>query len=148
MTDKKSKTVLDGFIKIVSKTNRKPNKLCVDQGREIYIKLMKKFLDDNDILIYSTYNEGKLTIGENFIWTLKSKIYKIMTANDSKSYLYYLDKLVNEYNNAYHRSICKKPIHADYSAFSEEFESNHKASKFKVDGRKTITKHKNIFSKG
>ena len=30
-----------------------------------------------------------------------------MTANDSKSYLKYFNKLVDEYNNAYHRSIGK-----------------------------------------
>ena len=30
-----------------------------------------------------------------------------MTANDSKSYLLYLNKLVGQYNNAYHHSINK-----------------------------------------
>ena len=123
MTDKKAKTVLDGSIKIMNETNRKPNKLCVDQGRETYNKLIKNVLDGNDILMYPTYTEGKSTIAENFIRTiLKSKTYKIMAANDSKSYLYYLEKLVDEYNNTYHRSIDKKPIHADYSALSEEVE--------------------------
>ena len=42
----------------------------------------------------------------------------------------------------------KKPIHADYSAFTEETESSHKAAKFKVGGRVSITKYKNSFSKG
>ena len=35
-----------------------------------------------------------------------------MTANDSKSYLPYLNKLVGQYNNTYHHSINKKPINA------------------------------------
>ena len=35
-----------------------------------------------------------------------------MRANDSKSYLGYLNKLVDQCNN----SIGKKPIHADYSS--------------------------------
>ena len=61
-------------------------------------------------------NEGKSVIAEKFIETLKSKIYKKMTANDSKSYLPYLNKLVDHYNNTYHHSIDKKPINADYSA--------------------------------
>ena len=34
---------------------------------------------------------------------MKDKIYKTMTANPSKFYL--LNKLVDEYNNNYHRSI-------------------------------------------
>ena len=33
-----------------------------------------------------------------------------MTGNDSKSCLRYLNKLVDEYNNTYQRSIGKKPI--------------------------------------
>ena len=44
-------------------------------------------LDNNYILMYSTHNEGKSVIAERFIETLKAKIYKIMTANESKSYL-------------------------------------------------------------
>ena len=32
-----------------------------------------------------------------------------MTGNDSKSYLDYLNKLVGEYKNTYHRCIGKKP---------------------------------------
>ena len=70
-----------------------------------------------------------------------------MTANDSKSYLVYLNKLVVEYNNIYHCSIGKKPINADYSALTEEIEMNLKSPKFKVGYRVKITKHKNIFSK-
>lgn len=42
----------------------------------------------------------------------------------------------------------KKPIHSDYSALSEETETNSKASKFKVGGRVRITKYRNIFIKG
>ena len=55
-----------------------------------------------------------------------------MTANDSKYYLSYLNKLVDQYNNTYRRSIGKKDVDVDYSALTEKIESNHKASKFKV----------------
>ena len=41
-----------------------------------------------------------------------------MTADDSKSYLSYLNKLVDQYNNTYHQSGNKKPINADYSALT------------------------------
>ena len=42
-----------------------------------------------------------------------------MTDNDSKSYLGYLNKLVDEYNDTDHFSTGKKPIHIDYSALLE-----------------------------
>ena len=70
-----------------------------------------------------------------------------MAANDRKSCLSYLNKLVDQYNNTYHHSIGKKPINADYSALNEKIETNLKAPKFKVNNRVRTTKYKNIFSK-
>ena len=72
LKDKKGKTVLNAFMEIVNESNRKPNKLWVDQGREFYNKLMQEWLHNNDILMYSTHNEGKSVIAERFIKTLKS----------------------------------------------------------------------------
>ena len=40
---------------------------------------MQKWLNDNNILMYSTHNEVKSVVAERFIRTLKGKIYK----NDS-----------------------------------------------------------------
>ena len=45
--------------------------------------------------MYSTYNEGKTVIVERFIRTLKYTIYKKETANESKSYLSYLNTLLH-----------------------------------------------------
>ena len=72
---KKGKTV-HAFIKTVNKSNCKPNKLWVDHGREFYNKFMQEWLDNNDILMYSTHNKGKSVIAERFIKTLRAKIYK------------------------------------------------------------------------
>ena len=55
---------------------RKPNKLWVDQGREFDNKLMQKWLNDSDILMYSMYDGGKSVVAKRFIKTLKGKIYK------------------------------------------------------------------------
>ena len=48
--------------------------------------------------MYSTHNEGKSVIIERFIRTLWAKN---MIVNNSKHYLKYLDKLVNQYINIY-----------------------------------------------
>ena len=109
---------------------------------------MQECLNNNDILMYSRHNEGKLIIAERFIKILKYKIYKKMTANDSKSYLSYLNKLVDQYSNTYHHTVNKRPINDDYSAFTEKIETNLKANeKFKVNDRVRITKYKNILVK-
>ena len=39
-----------------------------------------------------------------------------MIASASKSYLNYLNKLADQYNDTYHYSIGKKPINVQYSA--------------------------------
>ena len=59
-----------------------------------------------------------------------------------------MNKLVDQYNDTYHHSFDEKPFNADYSASTENFESNPKAPKLKVNDRVRITKYKNIISKG
>ena len=76
LKDKKDKTVLNAFIEILNESNRKPNKLWVEQGIEFYDKFMQEWLDNNDVLMYSTSNEGESVITERFIKPLKPKIYK------------------------------------------------------------------------
>ena len=45
---------------------------------------MQEWLDNNDILMYSTYNEGKSVIAKYFIKTLKAKIYLKMAPNEGQ----------------------------------------------------------------
>ena len=108
---------------------------------------MQTWLADNDILMYLTYNEGKPVVTERFTRILKRKIYKKMTTRNSCSYLGYLDRLVDEYNNTYHRSIGKSPIDADYSALTEEIETGYKTPKFEEGDRIKTTKLKNFLAK-
>ena len=47
---------------------------------------MKSFLQNNNIEMYSTYNEGKSVNAERFIRTLKNKIYQYMTSVSKNVY--------------------------------------------------------------
>ena len=51
---------------------------------------------DDDMSMYSTYNEAKSEISEIFVTILKVKIYKKMAANNSNSYRGYLDELIDK----------------------------------------------------
>ena len=55
---KKVETVLHGFIEIVNESTPKANKLWVDQRKVLYNNFIQKWLDDTDILMYSTHYEG------------------------------------------------------------------------------------------
>ena len=41
---------------------------------------MKEWLQDNDIEMYSTHNEGKSVIAKRFIRPLQNQMYKYMTS--------------------------------------------------------------------
>ena len=63
--------------------------------------------------MYSTNNEEKSAIAERTIRILKNKIYKYMTSVLKNVYIHKLDKIVNKYNNIYHRNIFAKYIIPD-----------------------------------
>ena len=87
----------------------------------------------NDIEIYSTYSEGKSVVPEGFIRTLKSKIFKHMTAISKNIYFDALDDIVNKYNNTVHRTIKMKPIDVTSNSYAEYNEdSNKKDPTFKI----------------
>ena len=77
--------------KILSDSNRKPNKIWTDQGSEFYNNSFKNFLKINNIEMYSTYNEGKSVVAEGFIRMPKSNIFKRMTASSKNVYFDVLD---------------------------------------------------------
>ena len=74
LKNKKGVSIVKAFQSILKQSNRKPNKIWVDKGSEFYNAYFKKWLRDNDIVMYSTHNEGKSVVAERFIRTLKSKI--------------------------------------------------------------------------
>ena len=76
---KKGVSIVNAFQSILNKSNRKPNKIWVDKGREFYNRSLKSWLEKNDIEMYSTHNEGKSVVAGRFIRTIKNKIYKHTT---------------------------------------------------------------------
>ena len=148
LKDKKGIIIVNAFDKITKQSERKPNKIWVDQGSEFYNNVFKKWLSDNDIIMYSTYNEGKLVVAERFIRTLKNKLYKHMTATGKNIYYDVLDDAVNEYNNTKHSTIKMKPIDVKNNKRVYIEEHNEKRNIFKVGDRVRISKFKNIFTKG
>ena len=132
---KRGITIVNASQKIISK-EKKPNKIWVDQGGEIYNQLFKRFLKISNIEVYSTYNEGKSVVAERFNRTLKSKIFKHMKAVLKNVYFDVLDDIINKYNSTIHRTIKMKPIDFTSDSYAEYNEdSNEKDPKFKVSDR-------------
>ena len=149
LKDKKGTSIVKAFQSILKQSNKKPNKIWVDKGSEFYNAYFKKWLRDNNIVMYSTHNERKSVVAERFIRTLKSKIYKYMTSISKNVYIDKLDDIVDEYNNTYHTTIKMKPADVkDNTYINANKEINNKDPKFKVGDHVRISKYKNIFAKG
>ena len=86
-------------------------------------------------------------MAERIIRTLKSKIFKHMTAISRNVYFHVLDDIVNKYNNTVHRTIKMKSIDVKDKAYVDsKKEVNDKDSRIKVGDK--ISNYKNIFAKG
>ena len=120
--DKKGNSIVNAFKKIIWR-GRKPNKIWVDQGSELYNNSFKDFLKIMNIEMYSTYNEGKSVVAEIFIRTLKNKISEHMTATSKNVYFEVLDGIVNKYNNTVLRTIKIKPIEIT-NGYYDEYNEN------------------------
>ena len=117
------------------------------QRSEFYNNSFKKWLQDNDIVMYSTNNEGKSVIAERFIRILKNEIYNYITSMSKNAYIDKLNDIVKEYNNTYHTSIKMKPIDVKANPYIDfKKEINNKDSKFKVSDNVRTSKYKNIFA--
>ena len=106
-------------------------------GSEYHNELIKSWLQNNDIEMYSTYNEGKCVATRWFIRILKENVTSVWKS----VYIIKLDDIVNEYNNTYHRTIKMKLDDVKPSLYIDfGIESNDKNPNFKAGNHVRISK--------
>ena len=66
---------------------------------------MKSWLQENDIVMFSTQNERKPVVAEIFFRTLKNKIYKHMASVSKNVCIDKLDHIVNKYVSQHNQSV-------------------------------------------
>ena len=87
-------------------------RLQTDKGKEYLNKHVKSVLQKYNIDLWTSENEeGKAALIERFNRTLKSRMYKYFTENNTLRYVDILPQLVNGYNHTTHRSIGMAPAH-------------------------------------
>ena len=150
LKNKKGETVADALKDIFEK--RKPEKLWTDKGTEFKNKNVKKLIE-----IYSTENEEKSSIAERWIRTMKEKMFKYFTDNNTYKYIDVLPDLVEDYNNTVHSSTKLTPIDASKkkneltvwrNLYPDRYKTSRLNPKFSVGDEVRITKKKKDFEKG
>ena len=86
---------------------RRSSKTWVDRGREFYNKDVQKLVE-----LYSTENEEKSCVIERFNRTIKKKMFKYFSANNTRKFVDVLNLLVQQYNNTIHSAIKMTPKEA------------------------------------
>ena len=99
---KTGQEVASAFSRILKE--RRTNKTWVDRGREFYNKDVQKLVE-----LYSTENDEKSCVIERFSRTIKEKMFKYFSVNNTRKYVDVLDLLVDKYNNTIHSSMKMTP---------------------------------------
>ena len=125
---------------------RKPEK-----GKEFYNKDVKDLIE-----LYSTENEGKSSVVERWIRTMKKKMWKYFSAKSTNVYIDQLPDLVKQYNNTRHSSIKMTPVKASKkenklrvwrNLYPEHLEILDIKPKFSVGDKVRISKKKKTLKK-
>ena len=150
LKDKTGKSVASALKTIFKE--RKPGKMWVDKGKKFYNKDVKELIE-----LYSTENEEKSSVVERWIRTMKEKMWKYFTDNNTNVYVDILPDLVEDYNNTRHSSIKMTPVEASKKKNELEVWRNLYPNrldiininpKFSIGDKVRLSKKKKTFEKG
>ena len=150
LKDKTGKSVASALKTILKE--RQPEKMWVDKGKEFYNKDVKELVE-----LYSTENEEKSRVVERWIRTMKERMWKYFTDNNTNRYVYVLPDLVKGYNDTRHSSIKMTLVEASKkkneltvwrTLYPDHLERHDINPEFSVGDKVRISKKKKTFEKG
>jgi hypothetical protein len=134
---------------------RLPKKIQSDDGKEFQNSYFKNYLKDKKISLYKVNSELKARVVERFNRTLKEKMWRYFTHNNTNRYIDVLDDFLKNYNNSYHTTIKCKPVEVNITNESSIWKKLYGVNtslktkfKFNQGDRVLISKDKSLFSKG
>ena len=141
-------------MRIIKSSNRKPNLLETDDGKEYVNKIFNEFLNNNKIKRYSRYTDKGAVFAERFNKNIRNLLKKPVFEKRRADWLSELSSVVNKYNNTVHHSIKMNPIDASkksnerkvYSTLQDKREIQ--TPKYKLGQLVRRADIKRIFSKG
>ena len=152
---KTGKEVAQAFWKLY--LNGSPRHLWTDKATEFYNQQLKAVLAANNVMLYSTKNEEKLSVVERWNRTMKNIMWKYFTANNTQKNIDVLPSMVDKNNSTYHRSLKMTPSdarnpanyqHIHNALYADVNARKATSPKFHVDNKVCITRKKGTFEKG
>jgi hypothetical protein len=111
--NKDSKTILD-IMKIFHSQCLEIDTITTDEGTEFTNKFFTDYCDNNDITTFFVKGDShKLGIINRFHRTLKEKLLKYFTSQDTVRWIDILDKIIWNYNHTVNRGIGIEPYKAN-----------------------------------
>lgn len=112
LKDKSGKAVVRAFREIFKKCSpRFPAQIQSDRGKEFLNSDFQIFLRKKGVQFRTARNPvTKAAVAERFLLTIKTRIWRYFTHTRQKRYIDVLQKFVDSYNRAYHRSIRTAPV--------------------------------------
>lgn len=145
--------VVDAF-ESVFEESQTPKKLQTDAGKEFFNKRFKALMEKHGIIHFSTASDLKASVVERFNRTLKSRMWRYFTANNTMRYQDVLQDLVKSYNHSYHSSIKMTPMQVTDDNALQVFENLYGTTsepvlkcKFKTGDLVRISKLRGVFDK-
>lgn len=151
---KTGQSVANAMEIILANSDTTPKLLQVDSGAEFYNRHFQSILNKHGIEIYTVQSCKKASVIERFILTLKRRLFKWMTRNNTRKWLDVLPDLIHAYNHSIHGATGYRPVDITFKNEKEVWEHLYadefplKASfKFSTGQKVRIVNDKKMFTK-
>ena len=154
LKNKYSQTITDEFSNISTTSKRKPLKIEIDRGADLYNSIFRSLLKNKNIQHYSRFTDKVPPKAERVIRTLRNLLKKPVILAGNADWLSELPSAIKQYNNTIHSSIKMTPNQASKKSKEKEVYSNLKHNgkvrepKFKLGQLVPTADIKKVFSKG
>ena len=137
LKNKFGKTIMNALNLVYRRKINIPQHFHSDAGREFKNQYVENYLKSKKIKYWVSTSPYKAAICERFNRTLQMKLYKIMKYKKTKTYLPFLQDIVQTYNNSIHHSHGMRPnqitVRDFHKVFSKLYDNRlNKAYQFQV----------------
>ena len=154
MRNKYAQSITDAFSEIIKSSNRKPNLLETDDGKEYVKKKFDEFLNNHNIKRYSRNTALGPVFAERFNRNIRNLLKKPVFLAGNADWISKLPSVTKQYNNTIHRSIKMTPTQASKKTNEKIVYSNLQDKRRKLNPKHNLGQlirtadFKKVFSKG